>query len=74
MYEKLYRELLLRYNELESENKRLTEENARLRLQFGLTNVSNENVEMPVIEVAAVNKYSSSKEKIDLFRSLFCGR
>ena len=74
MYEKLYRELLLRYNELESENKRLTEENARLRLQFGLTNVSNENVEIPVIEVATVNKYSSSKEKIDLFRSLFCGR
>ena len=74
MYEKLYRELLLRYNELESENKRLTEENARLRLQFGLTNVSNENVEMPVIEVATVNKYSSSKEKIELFRSLFRGR
>lgn len=31
MYEKLYRELLLRYNELERENKRLSEENLQLR-------------------------------------------
>lgn len=74
MYEKLYRELLLRYNELESENKRISEENTRLRRQLGLTNFSNENDKMHVIETAAVNKYSSSKEKIDLFRSLFKGR
>ena len=31
MYEKLYRELLLRYNELERENTRLSEENLQLR-------------------------------------------
>ena len=35
MYEKLYRELLLRYNELERENKRLSEENLQLRRQLG---------------------------------------
>ena len=74
MYEKLYRELLLRYNELESENKRLSEENAQLRLQFGLTNLANESFEKNVVEATAINKYSSSKEKIESFRSLFRGR
>ena len=74
MYEKLYRELLIRYNELESENKWLLDENVQLRRQLGFAKISNENIAMPVIEVAAVNKYSSSKEKIELFRSLFHGR
>ena len=73
MYEKLYRELLLRYNALESENKRLSEENARLRLQFGFANAFNENTEILAIAPASINKYSSSKEKIELFRSLFHG-
>jgi len=74
MYEKLYRELLIRYNELESENKRLLEENDRLRRQLGSAEIPNENVEIPVIEVTLINKYSSSTEKIELFRSLFKGR
>lgn len=74
MYEKLYRELLIRYNELEKENKRLSEENVQLRHQLGFAEELNENVEIPVIESCSVNKYSSSKEKIDLFRSLFLGR
>ena len=65
MYEKLYRELLLRYNELESENKRLSEENAQLRLQFGLTNLANESFEKTVVKATVINKYSSSKEKSD---------
>ena len=74
MYEKLYRELLIRYNELESENKRLLEENDRLRRQLGSAEIPNENVEIPVIEVTLINKYSPSTEKIELFRSLFKGR
>jgi len=74
MYEKLYRELLIRYNELESENKRLLEENVRMRRHLNLTEPFNEKVEISVSEAASVNKYSPSKEKIDLFRSLFRGR
>ena len=74
MYEKLYRELLLRYNELERENTRLSEENLQLRRQLGFAEIPEENIEKPVTDVASVNKYSSSKEKIELFRSLFRGR
>ncbi len=74
MYEKLYRELLLRYNELERENKRLSEENLQLRRQLGFAEAPQENIEIPIIHAASVNKYSSSKEKIELFRSLFHGR
>ena len=74
MYEKLYRELLLRYNELESENKRLLDENLQLRRTLGFAEIHEENIEKPVTDVASVNKYSSSKEKIELFRSLFHGR
>ena len=74
MYEKLYLDLLLRYNELEHENKRLSEENLQLRRQLVFSGIPEENIEIPVITAASVNKYSSSKEKIDLFRSLFCAR
>ena len=74
MYEKLYRELLLRYNELERENKRLSEENLQLRRQLGFAEAPQENIEIPIIHAASVNKYSSSKEKIELFCSLFRGR
>ena len=74
MYEKLYRELLLRYNELERENKRLSEENLQLRRQLSFAEAPQENIEIPIIHAASVNKYSSSKEKIELFRSLFRGR
>lgn len=74
MYEKLYRELLVRYNKLENENKRLLEENARMRHQLNSTESINEKDDISVIEAPAVNKYSSSKEKIEIFRSLFHGR
>ena len=67
MYEKLYRELLIRYNELANENR-------RLRQQLGLTETNNEIISHSAIEVATVHKYSSSNEKITLFRSLFLGR
>ena len=74
MYEKLYRELLLRYNELECENKRISEENLMLRHQLSLAEIPEENTEESVTQAIFVNKYSSSKEKIELFRSLFHGR
>lgn len=67
MYEKLYRELLILYNELANENR-------RLRQQLGLTETNNEIISHSAIEVATVHKYSSSNEKITLFRSLFLGR
>jgi len=60
MYEKLYRELLLRYNELERENKRLSEENLQLRRQLGFAEAPQENIEIPIIHAASVNRYSSS--------------
>lgn len=74
MYEKLYRELLIRYNELEHENTRLSEENLQLRRQLGFSEIYQENIEKPITYSASVNKYSPSKEKIELFRSLFRGR
>ena len=72
MYEKLYRELLLRYNELKNENKLLLYENACMRQQLGLAEKVDDE-EITVSEATTVNKYSSSKEKIELFRSLFKG-
>ena len=74
MYEKLYRELLIRYRDLESENKRLAKENERMRQQLRLTDTIDQGDKISVSEVNIINKYSSSKEKIELFRSLFKGR
>jgi superfamily II DNA or RNA helicase len=74
MYEQLYKELLLRYKELENENKRLAKENERMRQQLGLTETNNNAQKISVSEGTTVNKYSSAKEKIELFRSLFKGR
>ena len=74
MYEKLYKELVLRYNELEGRTKQLEEENARLKQQIGMANRSDTNIEIAEKTIHSLNKYSSAKEKIDLFRSLFKGR
>lgn len=74
MYEKLYNALLLKFNELESEKNRLEQENTQLRRQLGLLETGTNDVGNLANEAAFVNKYSSSKEKIDLFRSLFKGR
>ena len=74
MYEKLYKELVLRYNELEGRTKQLEEENARLRQRLGMANRSDTNIEIAEKTIHSFNKYSSAKEKIDLFRSLFKGR
>ena len=74
MYEKLYKELLLRYNELEGRTKQLEEENARFRQMLGMTEQSASNTQTAENTICSINKYSSAKEKIDLFRSLFKGR
>lgn len=74
MYEKLYKELLQRYNELEDRLKQLEEENARFRQKLGMKEQSAPNTETAVNTNYSINKYSSAKEKIDLFRSLFKGR
>lgn len=65
MYEKLYRELLARYNKLETEN-------IILRQRLGLTQECD--ISKSVSEVSSVNKNSSPKDKIELFLSLFRGR
>ena len=74
MYEKLYNELLLRYGELKAKNQKLEEENLRLRERLGITSVSEKHSETMQDVLPTVHKYSSSKAKIDLFRSLFKGR
>ena len=74
MYEKLYHDLLNRYNDLECEYTKLSEENEQLRQRLGFSKNPEESIVIPVMEAASVNKYSSPKEEIDLFRSLFCGR
>ena len=65
MYEKLYRELLLRYNELKNENKLLLYENACMRQQLGLAEKVDDE-EISVSEATTVNKYSSSKVNVYL--------
>lgn len=66
MYEKLYQELLIKYNELEQENK-------QLRKQLGLINKSDKPFGALDCEVV-IDKYSSPTLKVKLFRSLFRGR
>ena len=73
MYEKLYHELLLQYHRLVNTNTQLAEEIVRLRQKLGSTGEPDENIENRTSETS-VNKYSSSTEKIALFRSLFKGR
>lgn len=66
MYEKLYHELLIKYNDLEQENK-------QLRKQLGLMDKSNKPLDVLDCEVK-IDKYSSPTLKVKLFRSLFQGR
>ena len=71
---RLYNEFLLRYGELKAKNQKLEEENLRLRERLGITSVSEKHSEAMQDVLPTVHKYSSSKAKIDLFRSLFKGR
>ena len=67
-----YKELLEKYNLLHEENKRLKRELALLK---GEDSLSMPVFEMPTMfSTSTINKYSSSEEKINLFRSLFKGR
>ena len=63
MYEKLYKELLLRYNELEGRTKQLEEENARFRQMLGMTEQSASNTETAENTICSINKYSSAKKR-----------
>lgn len=67
-----YDKLLQKYLALLSETERLRAENAELKKKIGIA--EPDAVEKDVTEDTAVNKYSSSAEKIVLFRSLFAGR
>lgn len=67
----LYDELLKRYNALVKENNDLKNELNRLKLQLGISESTDESA---LDNKISINKYSSPREKIALFRSLFKGR
>ena len=70
--EQAYKDLLQKYNSLLEENKRLKDELALLK---GETTLSMPELEITTeLSTSTINKYSSSEEKISLFRSLFKGR
>ena len=68
---KSYEELLVLFNKILEENKKLKSENAELKRQLGIAEPSVTTADLPE---AAVTKHSSPQEKITLFRSLFHGR
>ena len=67
-----YEELLSKYNILLKENKELKSQVTELKTKLGMP-IETEKV---VVETSdtVINKYSSTTEKILLYRSLFCGR
>ena len=67
-----YEELLSKYNILLKENKELKSRVTELKTKLGMP-IETEEV---VVETSdtVINKYSSTTEKILLYRSLFCGR
>ena len=69
-----YKTLLLSYNKLKEENELLKAEVVELRKLLGKSDHSEGEHLKSSDETSAINKYSSSIEKIDLFRSLFKGR
>ena len=69
-----YKALLLSYNKLKEENELLKAEVVELRKLLGKSDHSEGEHLKSSDETSAINKYSSSIEKIDLFRSLFKGR
>lgn len=68
---KSYEELLVLFNKILEENKKLKSENAELKRQLG---IAEPPITTPTLSEAAVTKHSSPQEKITLFRSLFHGR
>lgn len=70
--EQKYKDLLQKYNILLEENKKLKTELALLRGETSISMPTADKIEH--IPASSINKYSSSEEKITLFRSLFKGR
>ena len=66
-----YEELLSKYNILLKENKELKSQVTELKTKLGMPIETEEVVET---SDTVINKYSSTTEKILLYRSLFCGR
>jgi len=68
-----YEELLNKYNVLIKENNKLKNQVKELKIKLGMT---IETEEKTIVETCGtgINKYSSTNEKILLYRSLFCGR
>ena len=68
-----YEELLNKYNTILKENEELKGQIKNLKIKLGMP---IETEEKTILETSGtgINKYSSSNEKILLYRSLFCGR
>ena len=68
-----YEELLNKYNTILKENEELMGQIKNLKIKLGMP---IETEEKTILETSGtgINKYSSSNEKILLYRSLFCGR
>lgn len=67
-----YEGLLSKYNILLKENKELKSQITELKIKLGMP-IETEEVVVEASD-AGINKYSSTTEKILLYRSLFCGR
>ena len=67
-----YDELLNKYNDLLEENKNLKSQVNELKTKLGMP-VEKEEAVVETFDTG-INKYSSTTEKILLYRSLFCGR
>ena len=68
-----YEELLNKYNSILKENEELKNQVKELKIKLGMT-VKPEEKNIVKNFVTGINKYSSTNEKILLYRSLFCGR
>lgn len=68
-----YEELLNKYNSILKENEELKIEVKELRTKLGMP-VKPDEKNIVKNFVTGINKYSSTNEKILLYRSLFCGR
>ena len=68
-----YDELLNKYNLLLKENEELKNQVNELKIKLGMPVEAEEKFIVETFDTG-INKYSSSNEKILLYRSLFCGR
>ena len=68
-----YEELLNKYNTILKENEELKNQVNELKIKLGMPVEAEEKFIVETFDTG-INKYSSSNEKILLYRSLFCGR